>query len=256
MPVVSQVAGDGNDRIVWFADKDGDGRHDERQVFADGLANVSALQWGFGGVWIVATPYLQFIPDKNADGKADGPPVTLLDGFDLNARHNVAAALLWGPDGWLYGCNGILSNSKIGKPGASDAERVAINCGVWRYHPVRHVFEPYAWGTTNPWGLDYNDAGQFFSTNCVIAHLWHVLPGAHFQRMFGQDLNPTRTRCCRPAPSICTGGAGRGRRRGRGGCTPTLAEVTRIPGRWCTWGTTFRRNIATPSSCATSTGGA
>jgi putative membrane-bound dehydrogenase-like protein len=180
----------GNDRIVWFADKDGDGRHDERQVFADGLANVSALQWGFGGVWIVATPYLQFIPDKDGDGKADGPPVTLLDGFDLNARHNVAAALLWGPDGWLYGCNGILSNSKIGKPGASDAERVAINCGVWRYHPVRHVFEPYAWGTTNPWGLDYNDVGQFFSTNCVIAHLWHVLPGAHFQRMFGQDLNP------------------------------------------------------------------
>lgn len=180
----------GNDRIVWFADKDGDGRHDQRQVFADGLANVSALQWGFGGVWIVATPYLQFIPDQDADGKADGPPVTLLDGFDLNARHNVAAALLWGPDGWLYGCNGILSNSKIGKPGATDAERVALNCGVWRYHPVRQVFEPYAWGTTNPWGLDYNDAGQFFSTNCVIAHLWHVLPGAHFQRMFGQDLNP------------------------------------------------------------------
>ncbi len=26
-------------------------------------------------------------------------------------------------------------------------------------------------------------------TNCVIKHLFHVVPGAHYQRMFGQDLN-------------------------------------------------------------------
>src|SRR5262249_3364510 len=32
--------------------------------------------------------------------------------------------------------------------------------------------------------------GQGFITNCVIHHLWHVIPGAHFQRMFGQDFNP------------------------------------------------------------------
>ncbi len=29
-----------------------------------------------------------------------------------------------------------------------------------------------------------------FITNCVIKHLWHVVPGGHFERMFGQDLNP------------------------------------------------------------------
>src|SRR5438552_4173 len=29
-----------------------------------------------------------------------------------------------------------------------------------------------------------------FITNCVIGHLWHVVPGAHFERMYGQDLNP------------------------------------------------------------------
>ena len=31
-------------------------------------------------------------------------------------------ALQWGPDGWLWGCNGILSNSQVGKPGTPDAE--------------------------------------------------------------------------------------------------------------------------------------
>ena len=29
-----------------------------------------------------------------------------------------------------------------------------------------------------------------FITNCVIKHIFHVVPGAHFVRMYGQDLNP------------------------------------------------------------------
>ena len=98
--------------------------------------------------------------------------------------------LIWGPDGWLYGCNGILSNSHVGKPGTPDDKRVPINCGVWRYHPTRQVFEVVAHGTTNPWGLDFDDHGEVFITNCVIPHLFHVVPGAHFQRMYGQDFNP------------------------------------------------------------------
>ncbi|MEO1996488.1 MAG: PVC-type heme-binding CxxCH protein, partial [Planctomycetaceae bacterium] len=45
-------------------------------------------------------------------------------------------------------------------------------------------------GTTNPWGLDFDDYGQMFITNCVIKHLFHVIPGGHYRRMFGRDLNP------------------------------------------------------------------
>jgi hypothetical protein len=116
--------------------------------------------------------------------------VVVLDGWDLGAKHNVFNSLTWGPDGWLYGCNGILATSHIGKPGTPAAQRTAINCGVWRYHPTKETFEVVANGTTNPWGLDFDDHGQMFITNCVIKHLWHVVPGAHFQRMYGQDLNP------------------------------------------------------------------
>ena len=65
-----------------------------------------------------------------------------------------------------------------------------INCGVWRYHPTKKKFEAFAYGTTNPWGLDFDEHGEMFITNCVIDHLWHVVPGAHFERMYGQDLNP------------------------------------------------------------------
>jgi len=180
----------GRDRVVIFEDADGDGRFDHRKVFWDQGKNLSGMELGFGGVWLCSTPNLVFVPDADGDDVPDGEPQILLDGWDLNARHNVFNGLAWGPDGWLYGCNGILSNSKIGKPGAADAERATINCGVWRYHPTRHVQEAVAHGTTNPWGLDFDELGQMFITNCVIEHLWHVVPGAHFQRMFGQDIDP------------------------------------------------------------------
>ncbi|HEV3340623.1 MAG TPA: PVC-type heme-binding CxxCH protein [Pirellulales bacterium] len=182
--------GQGHDRVVIFDDRDGDGRFDERNVFWDEGVNLSGIELGHDGVWLCSTPNLVFVPDFNRDDVPDGPPEVKLDGWDLKDKHNVFNGLAWGPDGWLYGCNGILSNSKVGKPGTPDERRVAIDCGVWRYQPVLELFEAVAHGTTNPWGLDFDEYGQAFMTNCVIEHLWHVLPGAHYQRMFGQDVMP------------------------------------------------------------------
>ncbi len=181
---------EGKDRIVIFEDADGDGHFDSRKVFWEKGANLTGIALGFGGVWACETPNLIFIRDKNGDDVPDNEPAVELDGWDVKAQHNLFNGLNWGPDGWLYGCNGILSNSRVGRPGTPDADRVAINCGVWRYHPTRKVFEAVAHGTTNPWGLDFDDHGQAFITNCVIPHLYRVVPGARFQRMFGQDFNP------------------------------------------------------------------
>src|SRR5207248_6874661 len=146
---------------------------------------------GFGGVWLCSTPNLVFIPVRAGEDRPAGPPEVVLDGWNLKeAKHNVFNGLTWGPDGWLWGCNGIQSRSLVGPPRTPKEKRVEINCGVWRYHPTRKVFEAVAHGTTNPWGLDFDDSGEAFITNCVIKHLWHVVPGAHFQRMYGQDSNP------------------------------------------------------------------
>jgi putative membrane-bound dehydrogenase-like protein len=181
--------GEGHDRVVIYDDPDGTGRFKTRKVFYDRGTNLSGIALGFGGVWLCSLPNIVFIPSRDGESP-DGPPQVVLDGWDMNAKHNVFSSLAWGPDGWLYGCNGIMSNSKVGKPGTPDAERVPINCGVWRYHPTRGSFEVVANGTTNPWGLDFDDLGQIFITNCVIKHLFHVVPGAHFERMYGQDFNP------------------------------------------------------------------
>jgi putative membrane-bound dehydrogenase-like protein len=181
---------EGRDRVLIFADGKGTGHFDSCKVFLDKGTNLSGITVGHGGVWLCSTPNLLFIPVKDGEDKPAGKPVVVLDGWDVKkAQHNVFNNLVWGPDGWLYGCNGIQSNSRVGKPGTPDKERVALNCGVWRYHPTKQRFEVVASGTTNPWGIDFDDYGEMFITNCVIKHLFHVVPGAHYQRMYGQDLD-------------------------------------------------------------------
>ena len=180
----------GKDRIVVLEDTDNDGDFDKRTVFADDLCNLSGLELGFGGVFVCGMPYLKFIPaDFNADDpKPKGPAKVLLDGWDVqNAGHNVFGNLNWAPDGWLWGLSGIQSKNVVGKPGASEAERVKFDCGVWRYHPTKELFEVVTYGTVNPFGLDFDVNGQAFITNCVLEHVFHAIPGAHYQRMYGQD---------------------------------------------------------------------
>ena len=170
------------DRILVFTDTDGDGRFDQRTVFYDKLNYVTGIEVGFGGVWVVSPPSLYFIPDQDGDARPDGEPQVLLDGFGNHANsHNLANALAWGPDGWLYGTHGRTNWSLLGKPQTPAEQRVRFDGGVYRYHPVRHVWEPYADGTTNPWGIDWNDFGEAFVCNCVNPHLFHVIPGAHYE---------------------------------------------------------------------------
>lgn len=179
------------DRILVFEDTDNDGRFNRRTVFLDGLERLTSVEVGLGGVWALALPQLLFIPDADGDGIPDGPPRVVLDGFEYHrGRHTVANGLRWGPDGWLYGRHGIQSTSHIGPPDAPQSERTAMNVGVWRYHPGRGVTEVVAEGTTNPWGMDWDARGELYFINTVIGHLWHVIPGAHYRRMYGADPTP------------------------------------------------------------------
>lgn len=179
----------GRDRILIFEDTDGDGSLDSRKVFAEELNLVSGLEVGFGGVWVGAAPYLLFIPDRDGDDVPDAEPQRLLDGFGYQDTHETLNAFIWGPDGWLYGCHGVFTHSRVGKPGTPDEQRTPLNAGIWRYHPLRHEFEVFCHGTSNPWGLDFNDHGQAFATACVIPHLFHMIQGARYQRQGGQHFN-------------------------------------------------------------------
>jgi len=177
------------DRILIFEDTDGDGRFDQRKVFAEQLNLVSGLALGFGGVWVGAAPHLLFIPDANGDDQPDGAPQVLLDGWGFQDTHETLNTFIWGPDGWLYGCHGVFTHSLVGKPDTPKDQRVAINAGIWRYHPTRHEFEVFAHGTSNPWGVDFDDHGQAVLTACVIPHLFHVIQGGRYHRQAGEHFN-------------------------------------------------------------------
>lgn len=182
--------GEGKDKIIILEDTDGDGSLDSRKVFAEGLNLVSGLEVGFGGVWVGAAPYLMFIPDKDGDDKPDSDPEILLDGFGYQDTHETLNSFIWGPDGWLYGCHGVFTHSRVGKPGTPDEDRTPVNAAVWRYHPTKHIFDVFARGTSNPWGVDFNDHGHPFITACVIPHLWHIIQGARYHRQGGRHFNP------------------------------------------------------------------
>ncbi|HEY2155935.1 MAG TPA: PVC-type heme-binding CxxCH protein, partial [Isosphaeraceae bacterium] len=187
---VRQPAGKGRDRILIFEDNDNDGHFDSSKVFADKLNLVSGIEVGFGGVWVGAAPEFLFIPDKDGDDRPDGPPRVVLDGWGLEDTHETLNSFIWGPDGWLYGCHGVFTHSKVGRPGTPAKDRIPINAGIWRYHPTKDRFEVFAHGTSNPWGFDFDANGQGFLTSCVIPHLYHVIPGARYERQAGQHFEP------------------------------------------------------------------
>lgn len=177
-----QPEGKGKDRILIFEDVDGDGTFKKRTVFIEGLNLVSGMEVGFGGVWIGAAPELLFIPKDQND--KPGKPQVLLDGWGYQDTHETINSFCWGPDGWLYGNQGVFTRSLIGKPGTPDEKRIPLHSGVWRYHPVRHEFEIFAHGGSNQWGLDFNEAGHLFMTHC--RSFWggggttHVIRNGHF----------------------------------------------------------------------------
>ncbi len=191
--------GQGKDRILVFEDTNGDHKFDKRTVFMEGLNLVSGLQYGFGGIWVGAAPNLMFIPIQDGDEpKPAGPPQILLDGWDYKRdTHETLNTFTWGPDGWLYGCHGVFCPSHVGKPGAPESERQWVDAAVWRYHPTKHTFEIFAEGTSNPWGIDFDEHGQLWEEACVIPHLWHMIQGGRYLRQGGEHYSINRDETAR-----------------------------------------------------------
>jgi putative membrane-bound dehydrogenase-like protein len=139
-----------------------------------------------------------FSPASGEKGRARSSvpleAIVLLDGFDYADTHETLNSFTWGPDGWLYGNQGVFNTSHIGKPGAPAKERITMSAGVWRYHPTKHVFEVFAHGGSNPWGLDFDEHGQLFMTHC--RSYWgrggttHVMPGGHYWNQSNSGYAP------------------------------------------------------------------
>ncbi|MEM7232057.1 MAG: PVC-type heme-binding CxxCH protein, partial [Planctomycetota bacterium] len=113
----SGFSNSGDSRILILEDTDRDGKIDSRKVFAEGIPFPAAVAVGFDGLWLGAPPNLLFIPDKNNDDVGDMDDIEVrLTGWGIRDRHETLNSFHWGPDGWLYGCQGFATPSKVGKP--------------------------------------------------------------------------------------------------------------------------------------------
>ncbi len=173
-------AGLGQDRIKVLEDTDGDGRVDRTTIFADGLNIPSGLAVGRGGVWVANSPDILLLQDLDGDLKADRREV-IVTGFGRYDTHELPNSLTWGPDGWLYGWNGVFNRSVVTHQGKIHD----FTCALFRIHPETRRFELFAEGTSNPWGVAFNPEGSAFASACVIDHLWHLSESGYYHRQGG-----------------------------------------------------------------------
>lgn len=173
-------AGEGRDRVKCLEDTDGDGAVDKVTVFAEGLNIPCAIAVGHGGVWISNSPDILFLQDTDGDGKADKREV-VVTGFGRADTHELPNSFTWGPDGWLYGLNGVFNPSRVEQNGKT----FNFTCAMFRIHPRTREFQLFAEGTSNPWGIAFNHEGSAFISACVIDHLWHIAESAYYIRQGG-----------------------------------------------------------------------
>jgi putative membrane-bound dehydrogenase-like protein len=172
----------GSDRLTILHDEDGDGRVDRADDFIDGLNLASGFAFGHGGVFVLNIPYLLFYPDQDRNDLPDRDPTVLLEGFGMQDAHSVANSLSFGPDGWLYGCQGSTVTSMI--------RGIEFQQGVWRYHPATDRFELFCEGGGNSWGLDFDARGNLlYSTNYGGHVLLHGVQGGYYIKSFAKHGN-------------------------------------------------------------------
>ena len=183
------------DRVIILQDTDNNGEADKRTVFVEGLNLASAIICGDNGIYIGQQPHLIHFRDDDGDDKPDSWRV-VLTGFGREDTHELVNSFTWGPDGWLYMTHGVFTNSKVRRPGQPESEGFKFDAGIGRARPVSHEkeaqweFEVFADGTSNPWGCDYDAAGNFFVSACVIDHFFHMAPGGIYVRQGGAPENP------------------------------------------------------------------
>lgn len=166
------------DRVSWLADTDGDGRMDEKHIFAEGLELVTSLVFHKEGVIVAQAPDILWLRDLNGDGRCDmvegSEKFTLYTGFGTFDTHAVMSNFRWGMDGWVYGAVGYSAGQPKSLDGSKEFGRVTA--GIIRFKPDGSAVEQVASGSCNTWGFDFAPDGELFYTTATCGeHFLHVV---------------------------------------------------------------------------------
>jgi putative membrane-bound dehydrogenase-like protein len=173
-------AGPGRDRVKILEGCDNRGKATKVTVFADGLNIPTGVAVGYGGVWVMNAPDLLFLREK--DGREISREV-VATGFGRTDTHELPNSLTWGPDGWLYGLNGVFNHCRV----KSNGKTFDFTCALWRVHPRTREFQVVCEGTSNPWGLVWDAEGSALVSACHWAtdHVFHFVETGYYTRQAG-----------------------------------------------------------------------
>ena len=171
--------GPGKDRVK-LLEIDEHGKAKVRTVI-EGLNIPSGINVGHGGVWVCNAPDILYYPFEDFETAKLKAPQVVVTGFGRFDTHELPNSLTWGPDGWLYGLNGVFNPAVVKQNGKT----FNFTCAMFRIHPRTKEFQIFCEGTSNPWGIAFNENGDAFVSACVIDHLWHLVETGYYHRQGG-----------------------------------------------------------------------
>jgi len=193
-----------NDKIIVLQDTTGDGKADQRTVFADGLLIPTSvipgdsIDDGQMSAYVANSTELLHLIDMDFNDVADKKRV-VLSGFGTEDTHHILHTLRWGVDGRLYFNQSIYIHSHIETP--YGVKRLNGG-GIWRFRPDSMKLEVHAYGFINPWGHHFDRWGQEFATDGAYGEgINYIIRGAGYQwtqsfKPWLKGLNPGQPKHC------------------------------------------------------------
>ena len=143
-------------RIVRLTDTDGDGRYDERVVFADRMMFPEGTMFLDGSLYVSAPPSIWKLTDADGDGVAEQREEWFKG--TLTGCANDLHGPYPGPDGWIYWCKGAFAEQVHQVNGREFRSRAAH---IWRSRPDGTGMEPVmTGGMDNPVDVVFTPSGE------------------------------------------------------------------------------------------------
>lgn len=152
-------------RIKTLTDRDGDGRYESAQVFADQLLFVTGVLPYRDGVIVTMAGEVAFFADRDGDGVAEFRE-TWFSGFAQENSQLRANHPTYGPDGYVYIANGLRGGKVVAErpQWKSSREPLTITGFDFRFHPETGDFSTVT--GHGQFGLTFDNFGhQFVCSN-------------------------------------------------------------------------------------------
>ena len=154
--------------IYRLSDQDGDGRFDQRTVFADKMTFPMGGAWHDGALYVASPPNIWRLRDTDGDGIADERKAIVQE-FGYNGNAASIHGCFFGPDGRLYWTDGYHGHEFRDEDGNivskregsyifschTDGSDIRIHCGG---------------GMDNPVEIDFTDGGDMIGTVNIMQH--------------------------------------------------------------------------------------